>query len=135
MAQGKVIVLSTHILEEVEAVCTRAVIIAKGKLQFDGSPTELRLRSRHAGAIELHLGGSPGGVKEALHALDGVASVETLNKANQTDAWLVFPSEGAAILPKILAEAQGRSWTITHLNVEPGRLDDVFRTITQGEVA
>lgn len=41
MAQNKAIVLSTHILEEVEAVCTRAIIIARGKVLFDGSPSQL----------------------------------------------------------------------------------------------
>ena len=135
MAQGKVIVLSTHILEEVEAVCSRAVIIAKGQLKFDGTPTELRLRSRHAGAVEVHINGSPGGVKESLSALSGVSAVETINNPDGTDAWLVFPGDGQVVLPKILTEAQSRSWDITHLHVEPGRLDDVFRTITQGEVA
>jgi ABC-2 type transport system ATP-binding protein len=45
MAANKVIVLSTHILEEVDAVCTRAIIIAEGQLRFDGTPEELRARS------------------------------------------------------------------------------------------
>ncbi len=44
MAKNKAIVLSTHILEEVEAVCTRAIIIARGKVLFDGTPAELAER-------------------------------------------------------------------------------------------
>ena len=59
MAAGKVIILSTHILEEVEAVCTRAIIIAKGKLLFDGLPVDLRKRSRYHGAVEVAIRGSP----------------------------------------------------------------------------
>ncbi len=135
MAQGKVIVLSTHILEEVEAVCSRAIIIAKGKLRFDGTPTELRLRSRHAGAVELRIAGSQEGVREVLAGLGGVAAVEEAPFGDGGQGWLVFPGEGGPVLPKILGEAQARSWDMTHIHVESGRLDDVFRTITQGEVA
>ncbi len=45
MSRNKAIIISTHILEEVDAVCTRAIIIAKGKLLFDGTPQELRSKS------------------------------------------------------------------------------------------
>src|SRR3989338_7376029 len=51
MARQKAIIISTHILEEVDAVCDRAIIIAEGKILFDGSPAELRARSR-AGDID-----------------------------------------------------------------------------------
>ena len=61
MSAGKVIVLSTHILEEVEAVCTRAMIVAEGSIKFDGTPAELRGSSRFAGAIEIAVASDHGG--------------------------------------------------------------------------
>ena len=76
MSGDKVIVLSTHILEEVEAVCSRATVMAEGRLRFDGTPAELRRRSRFFRSIELHLEGSPEGAQSALEGLEGVASVE-----------------------------------------------------------
>lgn len=135
MSQGKVIVLSTHILEEVEAVCTRAVIIAQGKLKFDGSPEELRLMSRYAGAVELRLQGPADGVREALAGLAGVASVEELPEQDGLPGWIVIAGEGGAVLPQVLAAAQERNWSVANIHVDRGRLDEVFRTITQGKVA
>ena len=135
MSQGKVIVLSTHILEEVEAVCTRAVIIAQGKLKFDGSPKELRQQSRYAGAVELRLEAATEGVREALANLGGVAGVEELPEVDGQPGWLVIAGEGGAVLPQVLAEVQQRAWKVSAIHMDKGRLDEVFRTITQGLVA
>lgn len=125
MAEGKVIVLSTHILEEVEAVCSRAIIIAEGRLLFDDTPTALRQRSRHYNAVELQLSGAAG-APEALRGLPGVAAVEDLGDAR----YMVLPREGASIVKAVADHAYGAGWGVEHLHVEAGRLDDVFSEIT-----
>ena len=56
LAPDKAIIISTHLLEEVEAVCTRAIIIAHGRILADGTPGELAARSRHHNAVRLSLG-------------------------------------------------------------------------------
>ena len=74
LAQDKIVIISTHILEEVSAVCTRAVVIANGRLVADGTPLELESRSKHHQAVTLV---SDAPLDEvALAALPGVAGVE-----------------------------------------------------------
>jgi gliding motility-associated transport system ATP-binding protein len=131
MSPGKVIVLSTHILEEVEAVCTRAIIIAEGKLRFDDTPEALRRRSRHFNAVELHLSGASA-AREALLGLEGVSAVEQLAGADDLQRFLILSEDGRPLLKAVAGHAHRAGWEIEHLEVESGRLEDVFREITLG---
>jgi ABC-2 type transport system ATP-binding protein len=131
MAAGKVIVLSTHILEEVDSVCTRAVIIAEGRLRFDGTPAELRNRSRHFNAVELHVRSAPADAERALERLDGVGGVEPVDAPDGYTGWLIFPETKASILGVVSSLAHDNGWEVEHLHVDRGRLDDVFRVITR----
>jgi ABC-2 type transport system ATP-binding protein len=133
MAQDKVIVLSTHILEEVEAVCTRAIIIAEGRVLFDGTPAELRARSTTHGAVALHLAGTQ--ADAASKALNGLAEVERVEVlAGDPDEDLVrlraYGAGEAPLLQPITDLARNKNWDVRHLSVERGSLDEVFRTIT-----
>ena len=133
MAQDKVIVLSTHILEEVEAVCTRAIIIAEGRVLFDGTPAELRARSTTHGAVALHLAGTQ--ADAASKALNGLAEVERVEVlAGDPDEDLVrlraYGAGEAPLLQPITDLARNKNWDLRHLSVERGSLDEVFRTIT-----
>ena len=126
MAKEKAIVISTHILEEVEAVCSRAIIIAHGRILADGTPAELAQRSRHHNAVRLAIaGGADANVKAELAALPGVAGVETAG-----DGLIVFSRGGNPVVGAIADLARERGWTVNGLQVERGRLDDVFREIT-----
>ncbi len=131
MAPDKAIVISTHILEEVAAVCSRAVIIAQGRLVADGTPEELEARSRHHNAVLLRIGGdAPDGPRKALEALAGVAGVEPLEGGGT--AFMIFPKQGRPIIAEVGALAHDQGWDIQEIRAERGRLDDVFRAITQG---
>ena len=133
MATGKVIVLSTHILEEVEAVCTRAMIISEGRLMFDGTPRELRSRSRWCNAVVLTLKTSTApGAAESLSGIESVEKVETHAGEEGTSTYVLFPRERAPIVHTISDHAHEKGWEVEHLHVESGRLDDVFRKITTG---
>lgn len=145
MAPSKVIILSTHILEEVDAVCTRAVIINKGKVVVDGTPAQLRARSRHHNAVVLGVktaSANPGtgeaGVRSDLARLPGVASVEPLGVSNGSISLLILPRPSAT--PSTLAVEVGqfartKGWEIDELRVQPGKLDEVFRSITTTDTA
>jgi ABC-2 type transport system ATP-binding protein len=130
MRPNKAIIISTHLLEEVEAVCSRAIIIAHGRILADGTPTELARRSRHHNAVRLGIaGGADPNVRAELAALPGVAAVEpAVDQAG--DGLLVLPRGGRPVVGEIADLARNRGWTITGLQVERGRLDDVFREIT-----
>jgi ABC-2 type transport system ATP-binding protein len=127
MSKEKAIIISTHILEEVDAVCDRAVIIARGRIVADGTPEELEARSEYYNAVTIRTAAE--GAAEALAALPGVARVE----AADGDTLQVFPEAGASIVDAISARAREAGWRIDQLTVEGGRLDEVFRRITQPE--
>ncbi len=131
LAPDKAIVLSTHLLEEVDAVCTRAIVIASGKILADATPLSLAARSRFHNAVRVALAGAVRDAALSLQRLPGVASVEETDDAEGT-ALLVFPREGRAILGEVTDLVRTAGWPIRTLRVERGRLDDVFRSITGG---
>ena len=130
MSGEKVIVLSTHILEEVEAVCTRAIIIADGRLLFDGKPTELRQRSRYYGAVEVALEDAPTDAARQLESVGGVARVETLGTEGNVARFLALPQEGAKPFADVHRLVEEAGWNLRDIHVDRGRMDDVFREVT-----
>ncbi len=135
MSAGKAIIISTHLLEEVEAVCSRAIIIARGRILADGTPAELAGRSRYHNAVRLTIpGGSDTSIAGQLAALSGVRSVEPVHDAEGDGLW-VFPRDGRAIVAEVAQMVRTCGWRVTGLRVERGRLDDVFRRITMPDAA
>ena len=134
LSPGKAIIISTHLLEEVEAVCSRAIIIAHGRILADGTPDELAARSRWHNAVRLDLAsGDIGGAAAELQRLPGVATVAPV--AGDVAAVWVFPQERRPIAAEIAELARTRGWAIAGFYVERGRLDDVFRAIAAPEPA
>ena len=130
LAHDKIIVISTHILEEVSAVCSRALVIASGRVVADGTPFELESRSRYHQAVTL-VGDAPLD-EAALAALPGVAGVE---RNAREHSLTVLAQPGQVIFPQVSALVAARGWQIKEMDVERGRLDEVFRTLTRGEAA
>jgi ABC-2 type transport system ATP-binding protein len=129
MAAQKTIVVSTHILEEVEAVCTRAIIIAHGRIVADDTPQGLAARSRYHNAVSLRLErpAQLAAARTALSALPQVASIEVDEPTLRLTA---LPRDGAPLLAEVNAIAARESLALRTLELEPGRLDEVFRGIT-----
>jgi len=131
MAPDKATIISTHVLEEVDAVCTRAIIIAEGRIVADGTPAELQERSRYQGAVRLTVE-TPDtrGAEQALNGLPGVENVEILGKSDGAAHFFVFPKRGESILSGIVKLANEKKWKIEEMSEETGHLDEVFREIT-----
>ena len=129
LAKDKIVIISTHILEEVSAVCTRAVVIAAGKVVADGTPMELESRSRYHQAVTLVAEGELD--RAALAALPGVAGVED----NAEGSLTLLAAPGQVIFPQVNELIRQRGWQVKELDVERGRLDEVFRSLTRGEAA
>jgi ABC-2 type transport system ATP-binding protein len=135
MAAEKAIVVSTHLLEEVEAICTRAVIIDRGRVVADGTPAQLLARSRHHNAVTLTLSAAQAeGIKTKLKTLANVAGVEQSDGADGVQL-TAFPKGGALLVEDISRMALAEGWNVKELYAEPGRLDDVFRAITTPDAA
>ncbi len=139
MGKDKTIILSTHILEEVETVCQRVIIIAEGKLVADATPEALISQSTFHNAITLRLSPDKFGAshqasqnieqyRSSLLRLNGIDRVET--SAEQPDMLRVFPKSGKPIFDTVNRFAQEQRLSLSELKVEHGRLDDVFRRIT-----
>ncbi|MGH6888766.1 MAG: ABC transporter ATP-binding protein [Rhizomicrobium sp.] len=131
MAPRKAIIVSTHLLEEVEAICTRAVIIDRGRIVADGTPAELLARSRYHNAVTLALPPAVAeAVKKRLKSLNGVASVEDAPRRDGAIELTAFPKSGALLIEDVSALAAAEKWDVKEFYAEPGRLDEVFRAIT-----
>jgi ABC-2 type transport system ATP-binding protein len=129
MARDKIIVISTHILEEVDAVCTRAIIIARGRIVADDTPLKLAARSRYYNAVSLQLERPEqlAAARAAVAALPSVADVEVSERDVRLTA---LPRSGAAILAAVSEVASSEGLVLKELHLESGRLDEVFRSIT-----
>ncbi|WP_085883434.1 ABC transporter ATP-binding protein [Oceanibacterium hippocampi] len=131
MARDRAIVISTHILEEVEAVCSRAVIIDRGRIIADGTPDELKARSGYHNAVVLTVPrAQAGAATEDLKDLPGVERVTRDELADGYDRYTVIPTESVSIAGAVSGLVRERGWSVRELYVLPGRLDDVFRKLT-----
>jgi len=129
MRPEKAIIISTHLLEEVEAVCSRAIIIAHGRILADGPPAELAERSRHHNAVRLAVAATDPRARADLLRLPGVAAVEPVSDG-EGEALMIFAKPGHAVVTHVTDLARAHGWEVTGLRVERGRLDDVFRETT-----
>lgn len=135
MGRDKAIVFSTHILEEVEAVCTRAIIIDRGRIVANGTPAELKARASGAGTIVLRAAvRGDAAWQPLLRQLEGCAGVEVA--AGSPVVIRVRPADPAvarALAARVHQLAVRERWQLEELRIEEGRLDEVFRAITAGE--
>jgi ABC-2 type transport system ATP-binding protein len=129
MAADKAIVVSTHILEEVEAVCTRAIIIAGGRVVADGTPAALATQDPIHNAVLVRL--DPAAAEPARQRLANLAGVMSV-EAIEPGALRVHPRDGKVLITEIGALARSEPWRVSELSVEHGRLETVFRHITGG---
>lgn len=134
MAKTKTIVISTHLLEEVHAICTRAVVISEGRILADDTPAGLEARSRFHNAVSLKLadGAFTAEARAEIAALPDVAEVQLDEHSGRLTA---FPQDGGLPLMAINRLVEQRGWMLDELRTERGRLDEVFRTITGGASA
>lgn len=126
MAKDKIIIISTHILEEVQALCNRVMIIAHGKLLADDSPQGLISRSRFHNAVSLVVE-SAEKVASALSELPEVARAEL-----SEGELILFPAGQADLFAAVTRAINDNGWQVSALRLEAGRLDEVFHKITRG---
>lgn len=127
ISRGRTILISTHILEEVPSVCSRAIIIAAGKVLADATPAELLARSRYTGAVSVQATDTVA-ARTALDGLEGMSALEI----DPLDGRLIaLAHPGRDLFASVAERLRSRGVGFSHLQAEPGRLDEVFRSITQ----
>jgi len=131
MAGDKAIVVSTHILEEVEAICSRAIIIAEGRIVADATPDELEARAPGHNAVAVHLAVQDAdGAATRLMALPDVAEVAQSPLTEGVAEIVATPVDGREILGAVNAALDGIA--VREVGQRRGRLDDLFRQLTTG---
>src|SRR5690606_31124433 len=127
MSKNKTIILSTHILEEVHAVCDRAIIIANGHIVADNTPTELESMSRYHHAVSF-VADLDTTLLNNIRRLDCVRDVTYNARLKETT---VYPTQGLFIFDEVSHFLRQQGIQVSSLKMEAGRLDEVFRNITQ----
>jgi ABC-2 type transport system ATP-binding protein len=117
----------THVLEEVHALCNRAMIISDGRMLVDDTPHGLLTRSRYHNAVTMIVD-QPERVASVLSELPQARKVE-IREGELT----VFPAEGASLFEVISDRIREHDWLVHELRLEAGRMDEVFRQVTVGE--
>tara|TARA_B100000949_G_scaffold231518_2_gene243862 strand:+ start:87 stop:1022 length:936 start_codon:yes stop_codon:yes gene_type:complete len=128
MASDKAIIISTHLLEEVAAVCSRAIIISEGKIVFDGTPDDFAARSSNHNAVTIRLTGENlDRVGNEIESMEDVHRIETIN---ETGVLRLIPKDGAVIVEKVSLLMRDKGFKVDEIFVERGHLDEVFRDLT-----
>jgi len=127
-AKDKIVIISTHILEEVSAVCNRVIIIANGQKRFDGTPQAILQKSAYFNAITLKF--SYAADISGILELDGVAD---LKHDRETKQVTIFPEPGRDILATVMSHIQKHQLPVDMIYPETGRLDEVFREVTRDD--
>ena len=132
MSEKKAILLSTHILDEVEAVCTRIIIIANGCIVADDTPANLKTKSSIHGAVSLTVSTDENeDLVGMLNQIDGVKSTDILHQSESLVSIRIYPMDlGTPIVDRVMGSLREKDYKIESVFVEQGRLDEVFRNIT-----
>ncbi len=140
IGKTRTVIISTHILGEVETLCPRVIIISKGKLVADSPTNELRERVGNSLSLNLTLGGA--GISDAqkvLSKIDGVCGVTKVETAEKIKGERKLCSvrlsvkENAEVRKEIFEAAVKNKWTIYEMGVQKNSLEDVFHALTQGK--
>ena len=125
LAKDKIVIISTHILEEVSAVCSRAIIINSGEIVADGTPSELESRSKyhHAVTVRFTQNYNP---REDLSELSDIGEIEE----DEDKSFTILSNSKTPIFNQISEVAQSKNWPVSEFHVNRGQLDDVFRLVT-----
>jgi ABC-2 type transport system ATP-binding protein len=129
LSKDKLVIVSTHILEEVHEVCTRAIIIANGRIVADETPTALESRSRyhHAVSLRFEKADELAAASREIALLPEVSAIESNVRELRLTA---LPKPGANVLSAVSAVIDKHDWDVPELHLESGRLDEVFRSLT-----
>ena len=132
LSSERAIIISTHILEEVDAICDRAVVIREGRIVADDTPLKLKAQSAYAGAVSLLLPLKDAkSLIAAAHTLSGLDRIEQV-KVGKDIRVTLLAKKGIDIADSVGDLVAKGDWHVSQYSVDAGRLDDVFRKLTLG---
>ncbi len=132
VGKEKTVMLSTHILSEVEATCDRVVIISSGEIVADGTPAMLRSEMAGKSVIHLEFKGDCSGAESVFGALPGVETVKRLGEGDNGSTLVdVDVLKGYDLREDVFKSAVDKNWTILEMHQDKTNLEDVFRQLTK----
>jgi len=130
LGKDRTILLSTHILSEVEMVCSRAIIINRGRIEASDTLANLEKRVQ-AGALQVEFKAEPGSAQEKLKQLPDVSMVTEINRAGDWVSFEVVAVPGKDIRGEVDQLIKRENWPLREFRREKARLEDVFVELTQ----
>jgi len=131
LAEDKTVILSTHILQEVEAMADRIVIINRGQTVGDGTIDELRDRAKEHERTLVTVAAPRAEVERLLSGLEGTRKVEFLAEENECSSFLIYSRIGVHPWREFNKLAQTKNWTVQELSDKPLTLEETFLTLTE----
>ncbi len=130
IGEEKTVILSSHILSEIETTCDQVMIMSNGKIVANGTTSELRRKSDAEYCLKVGIkGGETNGIHEALSNLPGVLHIEIIHKQN----FELQCKPDVEIEKSLFSLCQENNWYISELTPVQTRLEDIFRKVTQNE--
>ena len=130
IGEEKTVILSSHILSEIETTCDQVMIMSNGKIVANGTTSELRRKSDAEYCLKIGIkGGETTYIHEALNDLPGVLHIEIIHKQN----FELQCKPDVEIEKSIFNLCQENNWYISELTPVQTRLEDIFRKVTQNE--
>lgn len=131
LGQDHTVLLSTHVMQEVQAVCDRLLIIHRGRIIADGGVASLLAGGERGMRITVEMDAEPGSLRGALEALSGVAAVREAADSSARPRFLVTAHDETDPRPDIFCLARDRGWTLWELRRESENLEQFFRDLTE----
>ena len=131
LASGKTVILSTHILQEVEATADRIVIINRGRIVGDGTLAQLRARAQDAPRFRVAVAGERNELERLLHGCDGVKKVEFLHEKDGFHWFMLTSRPDGEVWREVGKLARAKQWDLRELSDRPLTLEETFLALTE----
>jgi ABC-2 type transport system ATP-binding protein len=128
LGRERTVILSTHVLPEVQFTCSRLLIINRGRIVADGPVDDLVSRAKDGGRISVEASGA--GIADRLAGLPGVRGVEARPTESNRIRATVTVAGTEDLRPQVFELAKASGWTLFELHQEAGSLEDLFRQLT-----
>ena len=135
LASGRTVILSTHILQEVEATADRIVIINRGRIVGDGTIDELRESAKSEERTKVAVAGDRGDIEPLLAGLTGAQRVEFSGESKGCASFLVYGKPGTELWREVGVLARTKNWELRELTPKPLTLEETFLSLTEPKAA
>lgn len=131
IGETRTVIISTHILSEVEVLCSRVIIISGGKLVADSPTDQLRTRYGNAAVVRVNAQATETELSEALNGIEGIESI-SFEKAEIGSTALIAVKNNSEIRPKVAKAILGKGFDLFEISLQRNSLEDVFHILTTG---